>query len=385
MLKKQFGWVFLFLFSLAVSLQAQMIVLHSFAGATADGGYPSGSLISSGSTLYGMTDWGGADSDGTIFKINKDGTGYAVLHSFAGGASDGRAPYLASLILKGSTLYGTTLNGGTGDGGTIFKINRNGTGFAVLHSFVGGASDGVLPIGSLIIKGSALYGMTQYGGTANMGTIFKINKDGSGFVLLHSFAGGASDGDYPYGSLILKGSAFYGMTQYGGTSNWGTIFKINTNGTGFALLHWFAGGASDGRYPQGSLIAKGMTLYGMTNGGGTSDIGTIFKINKDGTGFALLHSFAGPTLDGQWPAGALVVKGATLYGLTQNGGSTGLGVLFKINTNGTGFALLHSFAGPTLDGSWPDGALILKGFMSYGLTYRGGASDMGTIFSFSLK
>ncbi len=384
MSKKRFGWVFLFMFFLATSLQAQFNLLHSFAGDTTDGEDPIGSLTLKGSKLYGMTEFGGASNNGTIFKINTNGTGFAVLHFFAGGTTDGAYPW-GSLILKGSTLYGMTNEGGAYGEGTIFKINTNGTEFELLHSFAGGPSDGGYPRGSLIVKGSTLYGLTHNGGTSDAGTIFKINTNGTGFALLHSFAGYPSDGLAPNGSLILKGSTLYGLTHNGGTSDAGTIFKINTNGSGFALLHSFAGYPSDGAYPDVSVILKGSTLYGMTAYGGTSDDGTIFKINTKGTGFALLHSFAGGTIDGAFPWASLILKGSTLYGMTYQGGTSGYGTIFKTNTNGTGFALLHWFAGYPSDGAYPLGSLIIKGSTLYGMTIFGGASDLGAIFSYNLK
>ncbi len=382
MTKKQFVWVPLCLFFLAVSLQAQINLLHSFSGGAADGAYPYGSLILKGSTLYGMTHLGGTSYEGTIFKINKDGSGLMLLHSFPGGLSDGANPF-GSLILKGSTLYGMTHGGGS-PRGTIFKINNGGTGFMLLHSFAGGAYDGGWPYGSLILKGSTLYGMTVYGGPSDLGTIFKINTNGTEFMLLHSFAGGPADGARPWHtSLILKGSTLYGMT--GGVAYPGTIFKINTNGTGYAVLHFFAGGTSDGANPTGSLIAKGTWLYGMTPYGGISDYGTIFKINTNGTGYAMLYSFAGGASDGASPWGSLILKGSTLYGMTCYGGPSDLGTIFKMNTNGTGYALLHSFAGYPSDGNQPYGSLILKGSTLYGMTTAGGTLDDGVIFSFKLK
>ncbi len=385
MSKKRFGWIFLFMFFLAASLQAQINLLHSFAGGATDGKYPYAAPVLKGSMLYGVTINGGTSDLGTIFAINTNGTGFVVLHSFAGGASDGADP-LGSLILKGSTLYGMTSGGGTYSYGTIFKVNTNGTGFALLHTFTGGASDGAGPYGSLILKGSALYGMTYIGGSAAYGTIFKINTNGTGFALLHTFIGGASDGKYPFfASLILKGSVLYGMTQKGGSSDDGTIFKINTNGTGFALLHTFIGGASDGKYPYGSLRAKGSALYGMTFGGGTSDSGTIFKVNTSGTLFALLHSFAGGASDGKSPIGSLVLKGSKIYGMTEKGGNSDLGTIFTITTVGTGFELIHSFAGGASDGAVPNGSLILKGSALFGTANGGGASNYGVIFSLSLK
>jgi uncharacterized repeat protein (TIGR03803 family) len=98
------------------------------------------------------------------------------------------------------------------------------------------------------------------------------------FTVLHNFAGGAGDGSYPYGSLIQSGSTLYGMTNLGGSSGAGTIFQIRTDGTGFTRLHSFAGGTGDGANPWGSLILSGSALYGMTYAGGSSNRGTIFRL-----------------------------------------------------------------------------------------------------------
>jgi uncharacterized repeat protein (TIGR03803 family) len=115
------------------------------------------------------------------------------------------------------------------------------------------------------------------GGIGNDGTIFKINTDGSGYSVLHSFLGGVSDGGNPFGSLTLSGTTLYGMTNDGGASNVGTIFKFNTDGTGFSVLHNFAGNSSDGSFPSASLTLSGSTLYGMTLSGGSSNLGTTFS------------------------------------------------------------------------------------------------------------
>lgn len=141
----------------------------------------------------------------------------------------------------------------------------------VLHSFTGGASDGSRPSGSLTLSGSKLYGMTLIGGNSGAGTIFSMNTDGTGLGLLHSFAGGVGDGQYPTGSLTLSGSKLYGMTYSGGSSSNGTLFSMNTNGTGFSLLHSFTGSVSDGAAPEGSLTLSGSKLYGMTYLGGGSN------------------------------------------------------------------------------------------------------------------
>jgi len=366
---------------LALPASAQTTLLHEFAGAPADGGWPRAALVISGSTLYGMTFKGGDSDYGTIFRVETDGTLFSILHEFAGGADDGRYPY-GSLVLSGSTLYGMTIDGGDSDVGTVFKIETNGTGFTLLHEFAGGANDGANPHGSLVLSGSTLYGMTAHGGDSDVGTIFRMETDSTLFSLLHEFTGSASDGGWPYGSLLLSGSTLYGMTYYGGDSDIGTIFKIQTNGTGFSLLHEFAGGAADGSYPYyGALILSGSTLYGMTREGGDDDRGTVFKIQTNGTGFALLHEFSNDIVDGATPYSSLLQIGSTLYGTTLYGGAASCGTVFRIQADGSGFALVHEFAGGGDDGETPFGSLVLSSSTLYGMTGSSGDSDLGVVYS----
>ncbi|MBI3839217.1 MAG: hypothetical protein HY288_14955, partial [Planctomycetia bacterium] len=204
--------------------------------------------------------------------------GYQVIHTFTGGTSDGAHP-LGSLIQSGSTLYGTTRDGGSSDYGTIFQVGTDGSGFSLLHNFTGGSSDGAIPAADLIRSGSTLYGTTAGGGHSGSppntgGTIFRVGTDGSGFSLLHSFTG--VDGETVQGSLIQSGSTLYGMAVYGGSNGRGTIFKVGTDGSAFSLLHSFTGGSGDGGTPYGSLFQSGSILYGMTSGIANGDGGTIF-------------------------------------------------------------------------------------------------------------
>jgi uncharacterized repeat protein (TIGR03803 family) len=303
------------------------------------------------------------------------GAGYRVLHQFSGDTNDGAWSY-GAVTLSGSTLYGMSSWGGNYNNGAVFKINTDSTGFQLLHSFVSPAGDGQYPYGSLLLSGSMLYGMTSCDQSIYGGTIFKINTDGNDFQVLHSFTGGSNDGKYPYDSLLQSGSVFYGMTCYGGTNDLGTVFRINADGTGFQVLHSFAGGESDGAYPWGSLALSGSTLYGTTYNGGENDSGVVFQINTDGNGFQLLHSFNGS--DGLNPFCTLIQSGSTLYGTTNGGGANGNGAIFKIDTDGSDFQILHSFGGN--DGLNPAGSLTLSGSILYGATYGGGANNNGTVF-----
>jgi uncharacterized repeat protein (TIGR03803 family) len=263
---------------------------------------PSSKLVQGGDgTLYGTATSGDGYIEGTIFKIQPDGSGFAVLKRFTS-PNEGRLP-VADLSLSGGTLYGTTLFGGSSGAGTVFKINTDGTGYTVLKHFTD--SDGINPSGGLTLSGSTLYGTTMQGGW-NFGTVFKVNTDGTGFtVLKHCIP---RDGVTPQAGLTLSGSTLYGTTTAGGLWNYGTVFKMNTDGTEYTVMKAFTG--TDGSSPQAGITLSGSTLYGTTTTGGSSFNGTIFKMNTDGTGFTVLKHFpAFPSADGGLPQEVLAVSG----------------------------------------------------------------------------
>src|SRR2546430_1731475 len=144
--------------------------------------------------------------------------------------------------------------------------------FTTLHSFKGN-SDGANPYAGLVLSGNTLYGTAMHGGSSGLGTVFAVNTDGTGFTTLYSFTGG-SDGVGPAG-LLLSGNMLFGTTTgYGGTRfGNGAVFTVNTDGTGFTTLYSFTGG-SDGANPYG-LILSGNTLYGTAEFGGDLGVGTV--------------------------------------------------------------------------------------------------------------
>jgi uncharacterized repeat protein (TIGR03803 family) len=363
----------------------QYDVLHTFT-VVPDGHSPEAGLTVSNSVIYGTTSSGGAASAqaGTIFSVNPDGSNYTQLHSFTGLSSDGKFPNYNGLVVSGSNIFGMTFSGGSHGLGTIYDMNTDGSGFTLLHSFSSDSNDGFNPDGDLILVGSTLYGMTSFGGTTSHGTIFKINTDGSGFTILHSFAGGPADGAGPMAGLIMSGSVLYGTTQSGGAANGGTIFKINNDGTGFSLLHSFGitGAIQDGRSPMAALTLSGSMLYGTTYAGGNTGSGTIFQINTDGTGYSLLHVFqtAGQGfIDGAESQTTMALAGSILFGATTGGGSAGYGTSFEINTNGTEYELLHSFT-TLATGLVPSGDLVVLGQTLYGTTqYSAPGSGTGNV------
>jgi uncharacterized repeat protein (TIGR03803 family) len=389
--------------------------LHNFNSIQSDGARPTGDLALSGHILYGTTSSGGDRGYGLVFAINANGTGFTILHSFTDAPypdytnSDGAIPQ-GGVILSGNTLYGTTWSGGISGLGTVFAVNTDGTGFTNLHSFTGG--DGAGPQSGLVVSGNTLYGMThgigyngvQYGGD----TVFAVNTDGTGFTNLYTFTdtGSGGSGTGPFAGLILSSNTLYGATYSGGSSGNGTVFAINTDGTGFTSLHSFthlsdSGSTnSDGAYPRGRLVLLGNTLYGTASAGGLSANGTVFAVNTDGTGFTNLHNFpataSDPSIenaptnsDGVFPSGGLILSGNTLYGTAPAGGSASEGTAFAINTDGSGFTTLHSFAllsdsGTNSEGVYPQTSLVLSGNILYGTAASAGYYQHGTLFSLSL-
>jgi uncharacterized repeat protein (TIGR03803 family) len=381
--------------------------LHSFSAD--DRANPYGGLVLSGNRLYGVTEGDEFDGTGfgTVFRIYTDGTGFTNLHVFNGG--DGASPY-ARLVLAGDTLYGTGTAGGSSGSGTVFKVNIDGTGFTNLHEFAGVDGAGG---GTLSLSGDTLYGDTYRGGDSGVGTLYKIHTDGTGFTMLHSFTatdgtlgirGTNSDGANPRSGLVVSGDTLYGAASQGGSSGYGTLFRLNIDGSGFTTLHnFYADPAlppdttltnSEGVYLRSGLLLSGNTLYGTAQYGGTGAAGCVFAVNTDGTGFTNLHSFNWGT-DGAYPRAGLVLAGNTLYGAAAWGGDPGSpGTLFALNTNGTGFRVLVTFRpisyydppepSPNREGANPYGLLALADNTLYGTALHGGSDGYGTVFKVSL-
>ena len=378
------------IFSLAID--ESFVQHHSFTGGADSGKSPwstdpvigytamSGMTKGNGLSMYGMTKEGGISNKGVVFSMNLDGSNYSNIYAFIGGNVDGSNP-LGSLVLSNNTLYGLTKYGGSNDCGSAFKINTDGTGYSILHEFSFDPLDGANPCGSLTLYDNAFYGTTLQGGAGNSGTVFRLNADGTEFTNLHAFTGGTTDGSSPFGNVVFSDGKFYGMSFSGGSNDKGVVFKMNSDGSDFSLLHNFAGGTDDGASPFGSLTVSGNTLYGMTRNGGTGDKGVVFKISTDGTGYSNLHVFTGGSEDGSMPYGNLILWGNSLYGMTSEGGLSDLGCVFEMNTDGTGFQLINSFSGGE-DGASPHGGLVLWGSELLGLTTYGGADNCGTMFSY---
>ncbi len=341
-----------------------------------DGLLPRADLIrDAGGNLYGTTAGGGAWGSGVVFKLDSAGN-EKVLYSFAPQPIYARSGPTSGVIRDpAGNFYGTVLGGGPAYLGYVYKLAANGVETTLL-GFNGGHS-GNSPAGGLVSDGVGnMYGTTQYGGAANAGVVYSVGA--TGMTAVYSFRG-APDGNMPGGGLIRDAAGnFYGVTGNGGQQNFGAVYTVDPAGNE-SVLYSFTGGA-DGMYPSGNLArdANG-NLYGTTMQGAAGS-GCVFKLDPSGQE-TVLYSFHGG-VDGSGPyAGVLRDKAGNLYGTTLGGGSTGNGVLFKLDLAGNE-TVLHSF-GAAGDGSGPSGGLILDANGNlYGTTENGGAYGKGTVYRF---
>lgn len=381
--------------TLAGGVTAQTFtVLHHFH--LSQGGQPFGRLTLSGNTLYGAT-YLASNGNGVLFSVSTNGTSYNVLHTFSAlnndrTNTDGATPE-CTLKLAGNKLYGTATRGGTLGNGVVYSVNLDGTGFTTLFNFSGaplvpGSYALHSPVGELVLAGETLYGVTRAGGSpaydgSVAGRIFAVNITGGG-TIPYAFPDYTWDGNRTYspynptGGLVLLDNKFYGITTQGGYDNNGTVFTVNTDGSGFSILHYFTSPNLEGTSPIAPLVLSGNTLYGTTHSGGSGGRGVIFAINVNGSDFTVLHAFNGA--EGYENGYGLLVSGDTLYGSTNYGGSTGDGTLFSMKTDGTAYTVLHSFD-RYIDGKFPRG-LIQAGNTLYGMAGGGGTYDTGTIFAY---
>jgi uncharacterized repeat protein (TIGR03803 family) len=329
-------------------------VLYSFTGG-ADGSNPGAGLLRDRhGNLYGTTSNGGSLGAGAVFKVDRAGNETA-LYSFTGG-TDGGSPYSNLVRDENGNLYGTASDGGSsGRWGVVFKVDQNGN-ETVLYNFTGGADGGHPLAGLVRDHEGNLYGTTPFGGQGcapfGCGVVFKLDPNGNETVL-YSFTGGA-DGSHPWTGLTrdedgnLHGTAGSGgdLTCSLNPHGCGVVYKLDPTGKE-TVLYAFTG--TDGAFPYSVPVRDERgNLYGTTESGGDLSgcggygCGVVFKLDRWGNE-TTLYSFTG-LADGAFPQGLLLGKKDTLYGITSLGGSNnqvcqcnsppGCGVVFQLSACG---------------------------------------------------
>ncbi|MBC6410493.1 MAG: cadherin domain-containing protein, partial [Ekhidna sp.] len=330
--------------------------VHDFKGGVEDNvTLPAGSLVFAEDKL-----WGAAYGNlGAIFTIDPDDDTFEKVHEFD--LVNGASPR-GSLVFAEDKLWGVTSGGGAN-----------------------------LPAGSLVLAEDKLWGATSEGGENDSGIIFNINTDGSDFNKVHDFERFPFiNGANPRGSLVLAEDKLWGMTLFGGVSIFnGIIFSINPDDGTFEKVHEFEDpfseeGAPNGASPAGSLVFAEDKLWGVTSGGGANEAGIIFSINPDDDTFEKVHDFQGFTEDnGTFPAGSLVFAEDKLWGVTSEGGANDEGIIFSIDPDDNSFTKVHDFESDVENNSSsPQGNLLFAEDKLWGVTSEGGSNGLGVIFSY---
>ncbi len=330
-----------------ITPNGKLTTLYNFcskSGCT-DGDSPSAGVIqATNGVLYGITNLGGAFGDGTVFKITPSGK-LTTLYSFCSqsGCTDGSKPWAGLVQATNGDLYGTTTLGGAQGDGTVFKITPSGK-LTTLYSFCSQSecTDGKSPQGKLIeATDGNLYGSTFNDGANGFGgTVFKITLSGD-LTTIYSYCAqsGCQDGCYAQDGLVQAANGdFYGTTLECSDNGFysGNIFSITPSGALTVLYNFCSqSGCTDGQYPNAMLIQAGSNgyFYGTASQGGTDGEGTFFEMTPSGT-VTTLHNFcaAGCTTGGYYPtAPPIQATNGTFYGTTYEGGANGAGTVYSLS------------------------------------------------------
>jgi uncharacterized repeat protein (TIGR03803 family) len=290
-------------------------------------------IVGSDGAIYGTTFRGGKHDSGVVFRVVKDGSDYRVLHHFAA-TNDCRNPQSELFEAKDGWLYGTATGGGGNARGGVFKIGKDGTGYAIVTGFFSGQRDDPQrPVGGLIqTPDGAFVGTTKLGGLKNNGAIFRLEASGN-LIVLKSLGLVADGIMQPEGTLLLASDGrLYGTCVLGGTTGAGAVFRLAPDGSGFAVVHHFGTTVDSARQPNAGLTeAQDGSLLGTSFGGGSANLGTIFRLKKDGTGCQTLRSFGSEPGGGNRSRSVLTPGAPGLfYSATLSGGRNGFGMVYQL-------------------------------------------------------
>ncbi len=353
---------------------------------TALGWNPAGAPVAESATtwLCPLLEGGGAGA-GTMVRLTFTNAVASVAAVADFGGAAGAAPS-GGLLKVGTDFYGVTTAGGGSNRGTTYIYNASGLNLVANHSVgIGSAAEGPLVRG----QDGALYGSSREGGSVSLGSLTRVTTAG-GRTRLVSFTGssGAVKGQRPRGPLALAANTyFYGLTESGGSANAGTLFRLSAAGTPTVLAEFTASGP---RTPLGGLVTgTDGFLYGTTSLGGTTNGGTLLRVDPSTNTWSAVAEFT--SLTGTQPVGTLTVgPDAALYGMTAAGGTGGMGTVFRYEAL-TGLTTLISFTGN--GGNAPGrpatsvGSNPVAGGLSFtpsgellGFTAAGGTNGGGVVF-----
>jgi uncharacterized repeat protein (TIGR03803 family) len=361
-------------FELAAGTNA-LTTLISFNGANGVG-VDSGLVMDGNGNLFGTTMGGGADNDGTMFKVTSETNTLTTLVSFYGGNS-GSGPRGGLIEDANGNLFGTTVSGGYFGYGTVYEVPA-GTGTPITLVSFGEDMNGYIPYCRLIMDSSGnLFGTTHAGGAYGGGTVFEVAAGTNTLTTLASFNQNTG-GDGPYAGLVMDSNGnLFGTAEGGGPGGHGTVFEVAAGTNTITTLVNF--NYANGSGPYGGLVEDSSgNLFGTTETGGPSGRGTVFKIAAGTNSLTTLFAFDGGANGGN-PYGTLIEDtSGNLFGTTENGGAYSHGTVFKVATGTNVLSTLTSLT--SIDGN-PYGGLVEDASGNlFGTADISGVTDGGTVF-----
>ena len=344
-----------------------------------------GIMEASDGTLYGIANGPENLDGGLLFRVNKDGTGYAALHWFPSFPGDGQFPtgyHLPLVEGRDGALYGTTLLGGSNECGVLYRITKDGSAYSILHYFGTGTNvEACGPYGILEGTDGILYGSADGPG---LGALFRINEDGTGFSVFYSPPLLAN---WRMSTPLFEGPdrALYGQVENAYSNSYAATYRVNKDGSGFTLLHQFQFINPYTNYPSGSvemIMTTNGVFYGIDTlqALGTLPYMSFFKMNLDGTGFTNLYQRVSIN-NGSLPGRLFQSTSGRFYAVTGFTGDFGIGSLVSFNEDWSDATNFFSFIDPAADAARPyDGVLVGSDGMSYGSAITGGAWTNGAVF-----
>lgn len=356
-------------------------VVYSFDGPSGD--FPLGGFVEHNGFLYAMTSNGGVSDKGVLFRFDLSTYTLEKLADFYGNEY-GEYPDGSLTLGPDGNLYGQTFSGGKYGIGVMFMYNTSSMLFTKCFDF-NDAPDGSI-IFSQLMKASdgMVYATTQYGGSYSAGTIYRIDPANRQFESIYDFDL-LSTGGGPYDGLMEASDGYlYGVTTFGGSTNFGTIYRFNESSGVLTVIHDLLT-ISEGQEPRGIPLEHpdGM-LYGVTRAGGANSVGCIYQFNLSTSVYTKKADFDALT-SGSYPVGSLIkAANGKLYGLASSGGQHTYGTLFEYDPN---LATMQAMAFDGLNkGRIPIGTLIeYEDNMLYGMCHMGGFYDEGTLFVIDLN
>jgi uncharacterized repeat protein (TIGR03803 family) len=356
------------------------VKLLDFDG-TNSGNNPNRDVIqASNGKLYGMTANGGANGFGVLFEYDLSTAAFSKKLDFDG--TNGAAPYGNLTEAANGKLYGMTSYGGANLQGVLFEYDLSVEAYAKVLDF--NDTNGAYPYGSLTLATNGkLYGMTQQGGAGTQGVLFEYDPSSVNYTKVMDFNFYLS-GAYPNGDLMQASNGkLYGMTSGGGINNLGVLFEFDLSTTTYRKGLDFDG--TSGSYPWGTLTeASNGKLYGMAFMGGANYQGVLFEYDPSTAGYVKKLDF-NYSSDGTNPHDSFIqAPDGKLYGMTSTGGAYGYGVIFQYDPSSGSYTKKVDFD-YTTKGATPYGSLTLAtNGKAYGMTSNGGTTGLGVIFEYDL-